>query len=145
MLISCLSHPLQIHAFLLSFSKRGSQITHLLVKTGHNLCSARRAFEKPRVTGNDAEAIVHDWSSSALSFVHSFLITGNTCCVSRKSFCLCRSPCFHLQNTSSLNIVAGFRFSLNSIAYLFSPFSFSFFNQKNKRCCVYRSACFLLR
>lgn len=112
--------PFLFFFFFLSFSERGSQITHLLVRMGHNLCSACRAFEKPQVTGNGAKAIVHDWSSSVLSFIHSFLITGNTCCVPRKSFCLCRSPCFHLQNPSSLNIVAGFSFSLDSIAYLFA-------------------------
>lgn len=122
MLIPCLSNPSPSPFLLsLSFTERGSHITHLLAKMGHNLCCACRDFEKPQVTRNSTEAIVYDWCSSALCFVHFFLITGNTCCMPRKSFYLCRSPCFYLQNPSSLSIVAGFRFSLNSIADLFAP------------------------
>lgn len=140
MLIPYLSNHLQIHSFFFFFYRSQKEAARLLTRQPRWVttyaCQACRAFEKPQVSRGATEAIVQD----LLSFSNSFLVTGNTCCVLSKSFCLCRSPCFHLKNTSSLNSVAGFSFSLNSIAYLSAPlFSFSFLNQKDK------SVCFPLR
>lgn len=54
---------------------------------------------------------------------------------------LCRSPCFHLQSPSSLNIVAEFGFSLNSIPYLSVSLFLPFFNQKKKICYTNLNVC----
>lgn len=67
------------------------------------------------------------------NFCPLFLNNREHMLLAEEGFLLHRSPCFHVQNPNSLNIVAEFSFSLNSIANLFQPLFFTFLNQKDKR------------
>lgn len=122
MLILCLSNPLQIHSFFFLIILRKQQPDYLPASQDGSqpMLRMQSFWEAPGYwewCRSNCTWLVLLWAEFCPLFSNNgehMLCTKEVFLPLQES----RGPCFHLQNTRSLNIVGRFSFSLNSIAYL---------------------------